>query len=138
MDTLHNGLLNNASKFIVMKQVIVTKGGLLTPAAIIIRHLRPLIFALFLSPHLLSAGSAKASSNGEPCPTGTKASIASAREALHSHDASAERTALLRLVEAVAAIDERLSDTLAGRVEFEKITSKAYYPSTTGTITGAK
>ena len=110
----------------------------MTIAAIFIRQLRHFTFALFLSPLLLSVGTATACSNGEPRPTDVKASIAAAREALHSRDKSAEKAALLRLVEAVAQLDERLSHTLAGRVEFEKVTSKVYYSSMNGTTAEAK
>ncbi|MEQ1647045.1 MAG: hypothetical protein ABL901_03465 [Hyphomicrobiaceae bacterium] len=74
----------------------------------------------------------------EPCPSDTKASIAMAREALRSQDSSTDRTALLCLIEAVAQLDNRLSDTIAGRIEFEKVTSKAYYPSTKTTTAEAK
>ena len=90
------------------------------------------VFVAFISPIQTLAADAP------PCPTTPKASIAAAREALRSKDASADRNALLCLIEAVAQLDERLSDTLAGRIEFEKITSKAYYPSANSATAGAK
>ena len=110
----------------------------MTIAAIFIRQLRHFTFALFLSPLLLSTGTAQAASNMDQCATDPKAAVAAARAALQTEDTEGNRAALLCLIEAVAQLDERLSDTLAGRIEFEKITSKAYYPSANSATVGAK
>lgn len=56
--------------------------------------------------------------HAEDCPRDPGAAIAAAKAALSSPDTSKDRAALLCLTQAVAALDAKLSDVLAGKVPF--------------------